>query len=153
ESRPITVTLPNRVLNLLATIDQDRAKAIVKVAEATMAKAWQDNKRIELVEIERGTAVIVVGPSPGLASIPWLRLIEIAPARYLLALPTGTALEKLEVALMDLIETVPVGEPAERSLLNDLHQSISSLRREEKMTKSEIIFVSMPRRKSILASS
>ncbi|MBI3986934.1 MAG: hypothetical protein HY343_08450, partial [Lentisphaerae bacterium] len=81
ESRPITVTLPNRVLDLLATIDRDRAKAIVKVTEAAIAKAWQGNKRMELVEIERGTAVIVVGPSPSLASIPWLRLIEIAPAR------------------------------------------------------------------------
>lgn len=146
ESHPITVTLPNRILDLLATINKDRAKAIVKVAEAAIAKSWLGNKRMELVEIERGLAVIVVGPSPRLAAIPWLKLIEIAPARYLLALPTGTALEKLEVALMDLLETMPADEPAERSLLTDLHKAIGSLRREQKMTKSEIIFVNIPPR-------
>ena len=33
-SRPITVTLPERVLNLLAAVDPDRAKAITRLVDA-----------------------------------------------------------------------------------------------------------------------
>ena len=33
-----------------------------------------------------------------LKRIPFLKLIEIAPARYLLTIPSGTAVESLEVA-------------------------------------------------------
>ena len=33
-SRPVTVTLPERILDLLAAVDSDRAQAIVKTVEA-----------------------------------------------------------------------------------------------------------------------
>ena len=36
-SRPVTVTLPERILDLLAAVDSDRAQAIVKTVEAISA--------------------------------------------------------------------------------------------------------------------
>jgi len=33
-SRPVTVTLPQRTLELLSTFDEDRGRAIVKVTDA-----------------------------------------------------------------------------------------------------------------------
>jgi len=73
-SRPITVTLPDRTLELLQAVDQDRAKAITKIADAAIYGKSLDRAVVRLVEIEPGTAVIVVAPSKRLKEIPWLRL-------------------------------------------------------------------------------
>src|SRR5215471_1223002 len=86
-SRPVTVTLPERVLGSLARIDADRARAIVKATESVMRKSIEG---VELVEVAPGLGVIVVGPSDFLRKIDWLQLVEIAPARYLLSIPPGT---------------------------------------------------------------
>lgn len=140
-SRPVTMTLPERTLRLLAEVDADRAKAVVKATDAVMNEAWPDKRRVRLATIDEGSAVIVVGPSATLKRIPWLRLVEIAPARYLLAIPTGTAPERLEVAISDLIEDSPEDEADEHSVLEDLRKQIGHLRREDKMSKVEIIIV------------
>ena len=50
-----------------------------------------------------GKSLIVVGPSKALRKIPWLKLIEIARARYLVTVPSGTPIEVVEVALRDLL--------------------------------------------------
>jgi hypothetical protein len=141
ESSPITVTLPRRIVQKLEVIDRDRAKAIVKCVDRMIHQAWPDEKRVEVVEIEKGTGLIVVGLSQGLKNIPWLRLIEIAPFRFLMALPTGTAIESLEIAVMDLIEHLPEDEITERTLLIDLRQKISHHRRKEGVTKGEILYI------------
>lgn len=142
-SRPITVTLPDRILKSLNAVHKDRARAIVKVTEAVMSNAGTMSEPVKLVEIEPGLALIVTGPSASLQKIPWLRLVEIAPARYLLSIPTGTSPEMLEVAILDLIENLTEESEYERRLLGELRRRLSHLRRERKMSKSEIIFVSI----------
>ena len=141
-SRPITVTLPERTLQLLQAVDEDRAKAITKVADAALYGERGDRAPVRLVEIEPGLAVLVVGPSKRLRDIPWLSLAEIAPAQYLLAIPSGTPPERLELALIDLIDELGVDERHERSLLDELRRQIAHLRRERRMSTSEIILVS-----------
>jgi hypothetical protein len=141
ESSPITVTLPRRIVQKLEAIDLDRAKAIVKCVDRMIHQAWPDEKRVEVVEISKGTGLIVVGPSQGLKSIPWLKLIEIAPFRFLMAVPTGTSIESLEIAILDLIEHAPEDQIAEKSLLTDLRQKLSHHRRKEGVTKGEILYV------------
>jgi hypothetical protein len=143
ERSPITVTLPQRILQKLETIDLDRAKAIVKCVDTMIYQTWPDEKKVEVVEISKGTGVIVVGPSQSLKSIPWLKLIEIAPFRYLLAFPTGTAIDSLEIAIIDLIENLPENDIAEKALLVDLCQKISYNRRKEGHTKGEILYISI----------
>lgn len=98
---------------------------------------------MRLVEIQPGIGVIIVGPSKRLRDIPWLRLAEIAPARYLLAIPTGTPPERLELALIDLLDNLDESEDYERTLLNGLRKHIGNLRREDRMFQSEIILVRM----------
>ena len=58
-----------------------------------------------------GVGIILVGVSRCLRQIPWLRLVEVAPARFLLSIPSGTPVELLEIALDDLREAVPPGRP------------------------------------------
>ena len=140
-SRPITVTLAERTLRLLESVDGDRARAITKVTDAIMPSHPESSRKVKLVEVEKGVALIVVGPSVHLKSIPWLKLVEISPANFILVLPSGVPVEKLEVAITDMIESVPDMTDYERELLQDLRKYLAHLRREKKMSKSEIIFV------------
>src|SRR5689334_14772375 len=82
--RPITITLPESTLARLEKIDPDRGKAIVKAVSALVPADHDDGVLPELVEAAPGVSVILVGPSRCLRQIEWLRMIEVAPLRYLL---------------------------------------------------------------------
>ena len=140
--RPITVTLPERVLEQLAAIHPDRARAIVKAAKAaTSPQAGDTPPPIEVVEASPGQAVIIIGPSRALREIEWLRLVEVAPGRFLLAVPTGTATESLEVAVEDLIEHLAEDEQWERQLLTELHRVLRHRRQQREFSKMEILLI------------
>jgi hypothetical protein len=141
-SGPITVTLPERTLQQLAAVDKDRAVAIVKATDAVAHDGKEVDERVKLVQVEPGTSVIVVGPSSHLRKIPFLKLVEIAPSRYLLAIPTGTPTETLEIAIMDQIDSLGDEEHYERIFLNELRNQIRALRHAKRMSKHEIILVS-----------
>jgi hypothetical protein len=136
------MTLPIRILDRLAEIDADRANAVVKVTEAVTGIDRQHFKPVELVEMFPGKSLIVVGPSLALRKISWLRLIEIAPARYLLTLPPGTSIEALEVALYDLVshQDPHLGE-AENVILRELLNLLGHQRRAQRLSKAEILII------------
>lgn len=140
-SRAVTVTLPERTLHQLQTIDDDRAKAIVKAAGALAGTDTQGDVHCEVVEMAPGVGLLVVPPSRTLRAIPWLRMIEIAPARYLLTIPPGTSIEKIELSLIDLAETTRRTTPQEAPLIDEIRQHIRHMRRREMITKAEILFV------------
>jgi hypothetical protein len=137
--RPVTVTLPERILDLLAEVDADRARAIAKVTEAAVGRDRPENRQVELVEIAPGRCVVVVSQSEYLRKIPWLKLAEISPARNLLIIPPGTPIETLEVSILDLIEDEAT-DPKAVTMLKQLRSTLSRLRREGRVTKGEIIF-------------
>ncbi len=85
--------------------------------------------------------MIVVGASVSLRKLDWLRLVEIAPSRYLLAVPTGTALEELELAVVDLMESLEPKETYERQLLTELHRALRICRRQRDASKVEILLL------------
>src|SRR5262245_27856159 len=87
--RPVTVTLPVETLQRLESIDSDRARAIVKAADAAVPRESANQKLIEVVEVEKGLGIIIVGPSKLLQKIEGLRMVEVAPLRYLLTIPLG----------------------------------------------------------------
>jgi hypothetical protein len=138
--RPVTVTLPERTLARLAQIDSDRARAIVKATDATIHSGEERNLP-ELVEVAPGTSVILVGPSRCLQGIEWLRLMEIAPARYLLTIPSGTPVDSLELALVDLLESAAPEDPWERSVLQRLRNLMGTLRRGSELLKAEVLLI------------
>ena len=139
--RPVTVTLPERVLLLLASVSPDRAKAITKMTNAALGGAGSRQLPVEVVEVSPGKSAIIVAYSPHLERIPWLRLVEIAPARHLISLLPGTAVEKLEVAIGDILDVIPESETSERELLETLRQNIRVPRRGQKIIKEEILFI------------
>lgn len=139
--RPITVTLPESTLARLAAIEPDRARAIVKATNAAMPADAKGRKPVELVEVMPGLGIIVVGPSRYLQKIKWLRLIELAPLRFLVTIPTGTAVDSLELELVDLLQSVKPDEEWEKSLPEDLRDLMRNLRLEGKLRKAELLFV------------
>jgi len=139
--RPVTVTLPESTLARLATIDPDRARAIVKASHAAMPGDVKERKPVELIEVMPGLGIIMVGPSRYLQTIKWLRLIELAPLRFLVTIPTGTAVDSLELELVDLLQSVKPDEEWEKSLLEDLRDLMRNLRLEGKLRKAELLFV------------
>lgn len=140
-SRPVTVTLPERTLQLLASVSPDRARAIAKLADAVPGGSESPQKPVELMDVAPGKSAILVAYSAHLARLPWLRLVEIAPARHLISLAPGTPVEKLELAIGDLLDTIPEREKVERGLLEELRRSIREPRRDRKIVKEEILFV------------
>ena len=141
--RPITVTLPESALARLAAIDPDRARAIVKATNAAVPDGNKNRAPVELVEIMPGLGIIIVGPSRYLREIKWLRLIELAPSRFLLTIPTGTPVDSLELAVDDLLRNLKPNEEWERSVLGALRDLMRGLRQARKFIKAELLFVDM----------
>lgn len=139
--RPVTMTLPDRTLRRMASIDPDRARAVTKLVDAATGANAGGERCVELVKVAPGKAVIFVARSAHLGRIPWVRLVEVAPGRHLVSVAPGTPVEKLEVAIGDLLETVPADESDERELLSVLLQNIRAPRRNHRITKEEILFV------------
>jgi hypothetical protein len=139
--RPITVTLPESTLAQLEAIDTDRARAIVKATRAAIESGSSQRKPVELVEVAPGLNLIVVGPSQYLRKIKWLHLIEIAPLRFLLTMPSGTAIDSVELAIIDLLQLVNTSEIWERSLLEGLRGLMRDLRNAETVSTAELLFV------------
>ena len=143
ESSPITVTLPHRIVKNLQDIDEDRAKAIVKCVDNMICQLHPEEKKVDVIQVSKEAALLIVPSSRNLQSISWLQLIEITPSRFLLVIPSGTAIEALELALVDLIEHLPEDDLAERNLLTDLRRKLSQNRRKEGVSKGEILFLHM----------
>lgn len=139
--RPITVTLPERVLSLLAAVDSDRAKAITKLADSWSSPRGKLPPPVATVEIAAGMAIILVNHSERLARLPWLRLIEVAPGRNLISIRSGTAIETIEVAVRDLLEDLPAGKSRDREILETLLGILRASRRTNATLKEEILFV------------
>ena len=141
-SRPVTVTLPERVLQLLAAVDADRAKAITKLVDSSLSKSGKSLKPITTVKIADEKAIILVSYSEQLLHLPWLRLIEVAPARHLISIQPGTSIESMELDLHDLLEDLPDSKSLDREILESLSQIIRASRRTKTILKEEILFVS-----------
>ena len=139
---PVTVTLPKRTLSQLAAINEDRARAIVKITDAVDGGDRRQLRPVELVEMAPGKSLIVVGSSQALKRIPFLKLIEITPARYLLTIPSGTAVESLEVALHDMLNDPKIqNDEREHTIILELMNLIGHQRRTKRMSKAEILII------------
>ncbi len=145
-SRPITLTLPESTLRELRHVDPDPGHAIVKLTRSVLHNGGKEKPLVEIVTVSVDRGLIVIGPSQALLQIPFLHLIEVAPARYLLALDSGHDFKSLEIALNDVLDDVPHSDKRERELMMQLRQHIKSLRKSERMSRAEILFVRSAKR-------
>jgi hypothetical protein len=136
----VTVTLPQRTLDLLQDISADRAKAIVKVVDAVTGKT-EAHSSVELVEASPGIGVLVMPFHQGLQDIPWLTMIEIAPGRHLLAIVPDTPIERVEVAIGDILLAGEGAAHHGMGLLQELLARLRDSRRNAKLSKAAILCI------------
>lgn len=139
-SRPVTVTLPERTIQALSRLGDDRARSIVLVTDAFATEQGLPRPAVEIVRVGPGLAVILAGRCAALSAIEGLRPIEISPGRFLLTITPGTPAETLEVELADLASESEAS-PDERAVLEDLVAVLRSQRRRRGLSKAEILFV------------
>ncbi len=139
----MTVTLPQRTLSVLQWIDKDRAKAIVKAVDGAVSDWRGGRPHVEVLEMAPGTGLVVVPANPALSNVAWMKMIQVAPARYLLTVEPGTPIEKVEVSLMDLIDEASRSAPHEVPVLETLRVTLGRLRRAGKVWKAEVLLVDM----------
>ena len=142
-SRPVTVTLPDSTLRKLALVDADRARAIVRVANGAVSDEDAVVRPVQVIEVFKGKGLITIPTCPALDGIPWLRRVRVAPGRELLALPPGTPIESLELALMDVLDRQDHVAAADVGVLRSLRDLLAVNRRRGRMEKGELIFVTM----------
>lgn len=142
-SHPVTVTLPERTLRQLASIDHDRARAIVRATDMALPNEVPPQKLVEIVEVAPNLGLLVVPPSKFLKKIKLLRLVEVAPSRFLLTIPSGTSPTEIEVALGDMANDLPDTEARERAIIFEIVTQLRRLRRSAQMSKAEILLVAI----------
>ena len=59
--RVVTLTLPEKTLQLLETLDQDLTRAIVKLADIATQKAFPQGSSFEVVKVAPRKSVFIVG--------------------------------------------------------------------------------------------
>ena len=141
DNRVITLTLPEKTVQLLETLDQDLTRAIAKVTDIATQKAYPRGSSFEVVKVAPHNSVLILGSDTLLSRIPWIRLVEIAPGRNLIAIPSGTSLESLEVAILEVIENMASADETEKSLLKEFCKYVGRLRRYNRVSRAEIMIV------------
>ena len=139
--RVVTIALPEKTLSVLGTYDQDLTQAIVKVTDRAIQKPFPKGSAFDIVKVAPHKSVFIVGSDTLLSKISWIKLVEIAPGLNLITIPSGTSLESLEVAILELIENIPSDESTERTLLEEFCKYVGRLRRYNKMSVAEILVV------------
>lgn len=140
-SRPITVTLPERVLTKLQQLHRDRGLAIARAVDTLVPDADRQRPPVEIVPICDGQGLIVLEYSRILSQMPGVQLVEISPQRYLISMEPGGSVDSFELALLDRIDHLSLDDAAEISLLQDLRQVLMGIRRKQGMKKAEILLV------------
>ena len=143
--RVVTLTLPERTIAQLESVDTDRARAIAQLAELVTkdGAAPRAHPPVEMIQTAPGIGIILISRCPSLTRIPFLHLIPVGPSRFLLALDPGISADSLEVALLDLLDDVPEERKVERRVIEELRHQIKGLRQTRRVRKAEILFVTL----------
>jgi hypothetical protein len=140
-SQPVTVTLPQTTLRQLEQVDADRGRAIVKLAKNASLELDDGRAFVDVVDIGSGTALVVVGGASILRQIPFVRLVEVALGRYLIALLPGRGIHELEIALTDLLEDSQHLIESDRELVSQLATRLRKFRKTESVSTAQILLL------------
>jgi len=142
-SKVVTMTLPEETLEELTLIDQDRGQAIVKLTKDALQRNGAATPAVEIVHVSQRTGCIVISACNALRTIPFLHLVEISPGRFMLALDPGNDFKALELAVRDTIDATSRENIQDLELMNDLLEVIKRLRKTERVSMAEILFVNL----------
>jgi hypothetical protein len=100
-SRAVTLTLPEQVIETLEQIDPDLSLAVVRLAQADVAK--RPHPPAELVSFGR-RAVIAVNPTKTLEQRTGVVLVPLADGRALISFDESMTPARLELTIQDSLD-------------------------------------------------
>lgn len=136
----ISLTLPKDVVAWLTGVDDDLARALVKLHErSTKTSNARRTALADLVQLPGNRALILVRPDY-FDKLKGVSLIPLADGRAFLALEPTKGVADLELAVLDRLEAPSVG-PVERDALGQLRALLQQWRRDGIVFESRSIVV------------
>jgi hypothetical protein len=130
-SRPITVTLPDDVVERLVGIDPDLGRAIVTAVERPPRLRARVGRSAELASYG-SRAVIVVTPIKALKRLRGVQLVPVGTGRALISLDHPHLVANLELDIRDALDRGGVN-PTERRTLESIAAILQDARRSRKV--------------------
>jgi hypothetical protein len=126
-SRPVTLTLPEHVIDALTALDADLSRAIVRLAQPVLAA--RPHAPAELVTFGR-YSVIAVQPSKTLEKRTGVNLLHLPDGRALISFDRSMTIPGLELLIADALEdrTLP---KSDRAIFEAVAEILTSSRRSE----------------------
>lgn len=149
-ARPVTVTLPEPVLESLRLLDHDIGRAIVRLAQPLVGA--RPHPPAELTTFGR-RSVIVVNPSATLEQRTGVDLVHLPDGRALISFGQATTIPQLELVIADALED-PRLSGEDRVIFESIRDILRDARRSDRVAlQSRSIIVIESRRASRLRSS
>lgn len=142
-TRVVTVTLPESTLASLATIDEDRARAIARVTELAMA-GETPGALVEVNKVTPTLGMITVPYCRYLTTIPGLNLVQVQPSRYLIVITSGSPLSLIELTIADALDELGPEEARDREILTRVLHHLRDFRRLRRVNTAEVILLELP---------
>lgn len=140
-TRPLSISLPDDVIQWLETLDPDPAWAIVGLFEKVRSRQPGTAPRAsaELVQLPGKRALILVAPDvfDGLNGVSVIRLSD---GRGFLALQPGKGYADLELAVVDMIDAVNIS-PERRKALVEIRRQLRDWRQSGLVFEARSILV------------
>lgn len=146
-SRAVTLTLPDEVIEALASVDTDLSRAVVRVTQPEMVK--RPHPPAELTTFGR-RAVIVVNPSRTLERRTGVVLVPLSDGRALISFDGPMSIAELELSLQDAIDDPSLGE-ADANVFRSIGRILRDARRSAGVTlhqRNIIVIETKPRTRS-----
>lgn len=129
-SRPVTLTLPEEIIEALGGIDHDLSRAIVRLAQPERAR--RPHPPAELVEFGR-RAVIVVTPTRTLERRTGVVLVPLSDGRALISFDESMTPARLELAVQDALDEHDLPEE-DRRVFGSIRDLLRDARRASSVT-------------------
>jgi hypothetical protein len=128
-ARPITVTLPNHVIETLSGLDADLGRAIVRLTQPMLAT--KPHAPAELATFGRHS-VIVIHPSRTLERRTGVELVHLPDGRALISFARSMTIAGLELLIEDALEDVAL-PASDRAVFEGIRSILRSARRSDKV--------------------
>ena len=147
-SRPVTLTLPEHVIDALGAVDIDLSRAVVRLVQPELAKTA--HRPAELAAFGRH-AVIVVNPTRTLEQRTGIGLIHLPDGRALISFQQPQTIAGLELLIADALEERRLSR-ADHAVFEAIADILRSARRSTNLTVLQRNIIVLETRRARAAS-
>ena len=148
-SRAITLTLPDHVIEALASIDADLSRAIVRLTQPELAK--RPHPPAELAKYGQ-RAVIVVNPTRTLEQWTGVTLVPLPDGRALISFERPRSIAEVELTISDAIADHRLSR-ADQATFKAIEEILRAARRSKDVTLQQRSIIVLENRRRARANS